>query len=167
MQPTGQRLITTPRPVIVPPWIPIALGEVGTIEDTRPGRSTLRIEGYHASTAAGRALDDLSWCSSYVSWVLESAKFRSTRNKTAASYKTWGQPCGWVFGAVIIFPKSDPDAAGSGHVAFLMGLAGAKCFALGGNQGNMVSFALKNRKDAVLRWPEGLEIPPALDAQAA
>lgn len=164
MQPTSPRLVFTPRPVHVPPWIPIALGEVGVVEDTRPGRSTLRIESYHSATAAGRALDDLSWCSSFASCVLEAAGIRSTRNKTAASYKTWGQPCGWVFGAVIIFPKSDPDAAGSGHVGFLVGVLGRTVFCLGGNQRNSVSIAMKNMAGAVCRWPLGLAIPPALES---
>lgn len=167
MQPTSPKLIITPRPVIVPPWVAIGLGEIGVVEDTRPGRSTLRVEGYHQCTMAGRAVDDISWCSSYVGYALESAGLRSTRSKTAASYKTWGVACGWVFGAVIVFPKSDPDSGGSGHVGFLMGLSGADVFCLGGNQGNRVSIAVKKKAGAVCRWPEGLPIPPALDAQAA
>jgi len=153
------------RPVVVPRWIPIALGELGVVEDTRPGQSNGRIEEYHAMTRAGRAHDDVAWCASFVSWVLEQSGIRSTRNKAAASYLSWGEECRDYtppFGAVLVFGKRDKDAKGSGHVGFCLGVSGPTVFLLGGNQGDRVSIAPRMLADVVaMRWPAAVQAPSA------
>lgn len=165
-------VLPTPHPVIVPPWIPIGLGEIGVIEDARSGQTHPRIPEYHSVTRAGRALDDIAWCSSYVGCCLELAGIRSTRNKTAASYKTWDMDClprllsadpsAWlsVFGAVAFFGPKDPDSASSGHVGFLLGRSAGDLFVLGGNQDNRVSIALRRMTSLqALRWPTAFALP--------
>jgi len=154
-------VIAAARPVVVPRWIPIALGEIGIVEDTRPGRSLARIEQYHAATRAGLATDDVPWCASFVSWVLEAAGVPSTRSKTAASYAAWGMSCPWPFGAVVLFPRTDRDAVSSGHVAFLLGVVGPDLYVLGGNQSNLVSIATRKRAGAIVRWPHTVQLPAA------
>lgn len=158
----------SPSPIIIPRWLPIALGEIGIVEDVRPGRSTARIEQYHAATAAGVAPDDVAWCASYVGWCLEQAGIRSTRSKTAASYATWGVPCvapglrgpHFAIGSVVVFGKRDADAVGSGHVGFCMGRSGAELYLLGGNQQNRVSIATRKVADVVaVRWPSAVQLP--------
>ena len=152
-----------PTAIVVPPHLQVALGEIGVIEDIRPGRSNPRIEQYHALTAAGAAVDDVSWCASYVGWCLEMAGIKSTRSKSAASYATWGEPCldtvlrdgSWVydpstmFGAVALMAKFDKDAGGTGHVGFLMGVSGTDIFLCGGNQDNRVSIAVRKKANVV------------------
>jgi uncharacterized protein (TIGR02594 family) len=156
-----------PRPVVVPRWIPIALGELGVVEDTRPGRSERRIEQYHAATRGGHAVDDVAWCASYVAWVLESAGVPSSRRKQAISYATWGTAAGWdAFGGIVLFPRTDPDAGGTGHVAFLLGVSGKHCFVLGGNQANAVTIAKRETVGASVRWPHAIAVastpPPSV-----
>lgn len=152
-------VVVAARPVVVPKWIPIAFGEIGIVEDVRPGRSLARIEQYHAATRAGLATDDVPWCASFVSWALEAAGVPSTRSKTAASYAAWGMPSPLAFGAVVLFPKTDRDAVSSGHVAFLLGAAGTDLYVLGGNQNNRVSIAVRKRTGALVRWPLSVQIP--------
>ena len=143
-----------PRAVVVPQWIAVALGEVGVVEDTRPGMSNPRIEQYHAITSAGTAADDVSWCSSFTSWSLEMAGVKSTRSKTAASYLTWGEPCDLKFGCVVLMAKSDADAGGSGHVGFYLGSFGDSFFLLGGNQSQRVDIGVRKLANIVAkRWP--------------
>lgn len=143
-------------PIIeVPPWIAVALGEVGVLEDTRAGKSTRRIEQYHAVTRGGEAVDDVPWCSSYVCWCLEQCGILSTRSKGAASWSKWGMAVltSRQFG-VVVFGKVDPDAGGTGHVAFSLGQSGGEIYVLGGNQRQRVSIATRAAKDVVTcRWP--------------
>ncbi len=140
------------QPVIVPPWMPVAFGEVGVLEDTRPGKSAARISEYHSVTRAGVSTDDVPWCASFVSWCLECAGVPSTRSKTAASYGSWGEPCfNPVFGCVVLFGRGDRDAVGSGHVAFNVGVSGMEIYVLGGNQNNRVSIRTR-RLDHVLAY---------------
>lgn len=163
-----------PVPVVIPAWIPVALGEIGVLEDIRPGLSTARIEDYHAVTGAGRAPDDVPWCASFVSWCLEQCGIRSTRSKTARSYAAWGVACvrsskvapprpRWTIGAVTVFGPRDADAGGTGHVAFLLGASGPDVWVLGGNQGNRVSIAQRKAADVIaVRWPESVAIPTSI-----
>ncbi len=150
-----------PTAVVVPRWIQVALGELGTVEDVRPGKSNKRVELYHSLTRAGVADDSVAWCSSFVGFCLEMAGVTSTKSKTAASYATWGEPCsGYYFGSVIVFGKSDPDAVGSGHVGFCMGASGDDVYCLGGNQSNRVSIAARKASGIVAtRWPHSVELP--------
>ena len=161
MQPTVP-IVASARPVIVPPWMPIAFGELGEVEDVRRGKSNARIEAYHEITFAGRAVDDVPWCASFVGWCLESGGVRSTRSKSAASYAPWGVSCGYVFGALAVFAKSDPDAGGSGHTAFLLGVNGATAWILGGNQSNAVTIASRSTRGMRTRWPSTVTLPDAV-----
>lgn len=129
-------------------WIDVARKEIGTRE-VAGERDNPRIVQYHAVTRAGSAPDEVPWCSSFVCWCFEQVGIRSTRSKSASSWRTWGQPCGFEPGAVVVFGKNDPDAKGTGHVAFLMGIDGDDVLVLGGNQGNRVCMAWR-KKDAVV-----------------
>jgi uncharacterized protein (TIGR02594 family) len=161
----GFALLGAPKPVVIPRWLPIALGEIGVLEDTRPGMSNARIEMYHGATAGGPALDDVAWCSSWLCWVFEQARIRSPRSKRAADWQTWGievplDQLQLYFGCVIGFPKSDKDAVGSGHVALDFGLSGNQVFALGGNQDNRIGIDIRDkRKIAWARYPIAVELP--------
>jgi len=137
-----------------PVWVDVARRELHVRE--RKGKaSNPRISEYHAATRGGEAPDDVPWCSSFVCWCFEQVGIRSTRSKAASSWLTWGQECGLEPGAVVVFGKHDPDAKGTGHVAFLMGVDGDKVLVLGGNQGDRVCMAWRPRASIVaLRAPD-------------
>lgn len=142
--------------IIVPRWVSIALGEIGIVEDVRPGKSHPRIEEYHTYTRGGIALDDVPWCSSFCCFCMENSGITSTKSKTAATWATWGYACLPRAFAVVVFPKTDKDAGGSGHVAIALGVSGREVYVVGGNQANKVSIAVREKKHAVWRWPYAL-----------
>jgi uncharacterized protein (TIGR02594 family) len=136
-------------------WLEIARAEIGQRE--QPGiKTNPRILEYFEAALYLRARmqDEVPWCAAFVCWCLESADVRSTRSARAANYATWGEP-GWLVpGAVVVFSKADPDAGGSGHVAFCAGLDGADVLVLGGNQADAVSIARRPLARIVaVRWP--------------
>ena len=159
------RPVVVPTAVYLPQWLSIGLGEVGVREDTRPGKSTPRIEQYHAITRAGAAVDDVPWCASFVGWVLEMSGIASTKSKAAASYLSWGKSCDLQVGCVVVFGKADKDAGGTGHVGFCMGVSADEVFVLGGNQSNRVGIDVRRRAQVVAsRWPHALELPDGTTA---
>lgn len=138
-----------------PLWLTIARAEIGVKERPGPADDHPRILQYHAATRLHATHDEVAWCSSFVCFCLEKARVRSTRSAAAASYRTWGQQTDLSkIGAVVVFGKADPDAAGTGHVGFCVGIDGDDVLVLGGNQRNKVSIA-KRPKTAVVsvRWP--------------
>jgi len=135
----------------VPLYVAAALAELGVVEDARPFKSAARIEEYHAATVAGRALDDVPWCSSFLCFCFERAGILSTRSKAASSWLRWGTSCLPKPFAVCCFPKSDPDAGGTGHVALSLGLSGSTVYVIGGNQSNRVSIMPRLARD-VISW---------------
>jgi uncharacterized protein (TIGR02594 family) len=140
----------------VPPWVAIALREIGVVEDVRPGKSHSRIEAYHALTRGGASSDEVPWCSSFTCWTMEQAGIASTRSKAASSWRAWGEAVTPRLGAVVLFSKSDTDAKGTGHVGIALGVSGGEVYVLGGNQKNRVSVATRKVRDAVAwRWPAG------------
>jgi surface antigen len=53
-----------------------------------------------------------------------------------------------------VFGKADPDAAGTGHVAFCVGIDGDSVLVLGGNQRDAVTIASRPKSRIVsVRWP--------------
>jgi uncharacterized protein (TIGR02594 family) len=142
------------RPALADPkWIELAQREIGQRE--KPGLgSNVRILEYFEATRYQAPRDEVPWCAAFVCWCLESADERSTRSARAADFATWGEP-GWLVpGAVVVFGKADPDAGGSGHVAFCAGLDGADVLVLGGNQQNAVNVARRPLARIVaVRWP--------------
>lgn len=150
-----------PTAIVVPRWISVALGEIGVREDTRPGASHPRIEQYHAITSAGPTVDDVPWCSSFVCWCMEMAGIRSTKSKAASSWLTWGiQARNPGLGAIAVLGKSDPDAKGTGHVGFCLGISGPELFLLGGNQNQRVGIDVRSvNKVIAWRCPSPIELP--------
>lgn len=136
-----------------PIWLETAQKEIGQ-KEVKGRKDNPRIVAYHAVTRAGEAADEVPWCSSFACWCFEQNGVRSTRSKSASSWLTWGKPCEPQTGCVVVFGKSDPDAKGTGHVAFLLGIDGDRVFVVGGNQQNAVTRAWRKR-DAIVgcRWP--------------
>jgi uncharacterized protein (TIGR02594 family) len=131
-QPKDEVII--PEEAVKKNWLEIAKGEIG-VKEFSGSKHEKRIIQYHSATTLKATEDEVPWCSSFVSWCLEEAGIKSTKNAWARSYLSWGvkidKP---VVGCVVVFSRG----VNSGHVAFYMGegILGIQC--LGGNQGNKV-----------------------------
>lgn len=141
----------------VPDWLRAARGERGLLEIPGPKHHP-RVLEYHACTRLGAKTDEVPWCASFVCWCLEQAHIKHTRSAAASSYATFGVPCELRPGAIVVFGKADPDAGGTGHVAFAERWNARTVWVLGGNQNNAVNIAPRPRSRIVaVRWPVALE----------
>lgn len=138
-----------------PSWLVRARRELGVAE-IAGGRHNPRILQYHAATRLRAKTDEVPWCASFVCWCLEGEGMNSPRSAAAASFRTWGRASLLNPGAVILFPKHDPDAKGSGHVGLVNAHPeGEWVEVLSGNQGNRVTLKRYRWSTAVaVRWPE-------------
>jgi uncharacterized protein (TIGR02594 family) len=136
-----------------PKWLELARLEIGQREKPGVG-SNPRILEYFEATRYQAPRDEVPWCAAFVCWCLESASVRSTRSARAADYFGWGER-GWLVpGSIVVFGKADPDAGGSGHVAFCVGFDVSEVLVLGGNQTDAVTVARRPLARVVaVRWP--------------
>jgi len=146
--------------ITVPPWIPIAEKELGVAE-VAGAASNKRVLEYLRSCetlpANMQSVDSTAWCSAYTNWCIEQAGLKGTNKANARSWLTWGAPCSFIAGAVVVF--SAPDRGESaGHVGFALHESNALVCVLGGNQNNKVCAAFYPR-DRLLgyRWPTAAE----------
>lgn len=116
------------------PWLDIAYKEMG-VKEIPGSKHNERILEYHSATSLKATDDETPWCSAFVSWCLEQAGVKSTKNAWARSYMKWGKPISKpVKGCVAVFTRG----TSSGHVAFFLEDNGLSISCLGGNQGNRV-----------------------------
>jgi uncharacterized protein (TIGR02594 family) len=136
-----------------PIWLTAARRELGQREKAGPAENG-RILWYHSFSKLRAQSEQVPWCASFVNAMLETSGIRSTKSAAAASYATWGEPCELKDGAIVVFGKADPDAGGTGHVAFCVGVEDRYVLVLGGNQNNAVNIARRERSRIVaVRWP--------------
>jgi uncharacterized protein (TIGR02594 family) len=131
-----------------PPWLEIAIQEIGTKEI--PGAThNPRIVEYHRSTTLNPAYasrDETHWCSSFVNWCVEKANYEGTDSALARSWLKWGKKQEVPRrGCVTVFSR--PGSAYAGHVGFYIGETPTRIKLLGGNQNDEVniSYYQKNR----------------------
>lgn len=60
--------------------------------------------------------NDHAWCSVTANWAMRKAGIKGTNDAMAASWRTWGVSCDYVFGAVL----GIRHASGGGHVGFFL-----------------------------------------------
>ena len=139
-------------PDLEPRWMSIARREIGVAEIRGPDHED-RLAEYHGATVAGKAPDEVAWCSSFVNWILAMAEITGTRSKAALSWRKWGAKCQPIVGSIGII-KNRPWSW-KGHVGFVVGQTRAgRIILLGGNQNNRVSIKSYPRKKFVgFRWP--------------
>jgi uncharacterized protein (TIGR02594 family) len=144
---TSTSIETAPRPNISgtsepndPPWLPIALAEVGVTEGVN-GESNPRIEEYHASTSLGRQPDTVTWGCSFASWVFKQAQTKSNiRSARCADWLSFGsQIAEPKRGALAIFTPIAPGS--SGFVGFVLSADDKKVNLVAGNINNSVTLA--------------------------
>ncbi len=134
-----------------PDWITVAKEELGEAEVFGSTHND-RILEYHKATTLKAKEDEVPWCSAFVTWVLETSHYLSTKSAWARSYIGYGilleKP---LYGCIVILSRGTE----SGHVGFYMGEDEKNIRVLGGNQSNKVCVA-NYPKERVLayRWPK-------------
>lgn len=143
-----------PKSTDAPSWLARALREIG-VREVWGAAHNPRVLQYHQATRLKAVTDETAWCAAFVCWCLEQEGITSTRSAAAASYITYGKACALAPGAVVVFGKHDPDAAGTGHVGFVTRILDVDHIeVVSGNCGNMVKLKAYSR-DAIVavRWP--------------
>lgn len=117
-----------------PSWLKIAKGELG-VKEIVGRRHNPRVIEYH-STTGGWKNDEVPWCASFVTWVMQKAGVsEGFKSALAQAWMRYGKPVkGPAYGAIGILK-------GSGHIGFVVGKQGNYIVLLGGNQGNMVKLS--------------------------
>ncbi|EHJ9376190.1 TIGR02594 family protein [Salmonella enterica] len=143
-------------------WMTVARGELGVKEYSGKFNNNPRILEYHKTTSLGASEDEVSWCASFVGWVLIQAGYTSTRSALARSYLQWGSPLSEPrYGAVVVFRRGNNPTFG--HVAFVQKFDANYVWCIGGNQSDSVKVSRFSRSSVLgYRWPG-----PATTASAA
>lgn len=116
-------------------WITIAEDEIG--EKEVPGlQHNPRILEYHATTTLKATTDEVPWCSSFVNWVMKSAKYKTTNSAAARSWATYGFSTPPVPGCIVVLTRN-----GGNHVGFYVRSTAQYVYVLGGNQSNAVNIS--------------------------
>ena len=148
-----------------PPWLAAAQKDLGVRE--LPGAANAPvISQWLMDLGAWWRDDETPWCGvacghwfRSVNLAVPSAFYR------AKAWLDWGVPLsGPVLGAVVVFTRD-----GGGHVGLVAGVHGDYLVVLGGNQGDMVKYALFDRSrvsgyrwpsDTGLLWSSYVDLPP-------
>ncbi len=119
------------------PWLKLAVKEIG-VKEIIGVKHNPKIIKYHQSTILKATEDEISWCSAFVCWVIESYGMESTRSAAARSWLNWGEPTKYPYsGCIAVFSRGSEKWMG--HVGFYIGETDSHVKVLGGNQGNSVS----------------------------
>jgi uncharacterized protein (TIGR02594 family) len=136
-----------------PKWLTLAIAEVGTKEGSGSSNNP-RVVNYWESAKLAWINDDATpWCAGFANAMLERAGIKGSRSAVARSFLKWGTKLnGPVLGAVTVLSR--PPNPTQGHVGFLASHDAKTVTLVGGNQGDMVSYA-KFPKSRVIgyRWP--------------
>jgi uncharacterized protein (TIGR02594 family) len=140
-----------------PVWLRRAKQEIGVKEIPGPKHS-IRVLSYWELSKLPFRDDETPWCAGFVGAMLEDVGIKSTRSGMARSYATWGQPCGPVPGAIVVFWRGSKTGT-AGHIGFVVGKDQAgNIMTLGGNQGNAVTIApFSPARVLGYRWPSAVE----------
>jgi uncharacterized protein (TIGR02594 family) len=140
-----------------PVWLRRARQEIGVREIPGPKHSARVLSYWELSKLAFRD-DETPWCAGFVGAMLEDVGIKSTRSGMARSYSSWGQPCGPIPGAVVVYWRGSKTGA-SGHVGFVVGKDKAgNIMTLGGNQGDAVTIApFSPARVLGYRWPSAVD----------
>lgn len=126
-------------PSPLPSWIQVAKREIG-IKEIRGGEHPRIIE-YHSKTTLQATEDEISWCSSFVNWVMWKCKMERSGSAAARSWLGYGKRLpGFKKYAIVVFKRG--NSSWQGHVAFAIKDNGNGTIqVLGGNQSDQVCYA--------------------------
>lgn len=127
-------------------FIEIAEGELG-VEEIVGDKDNPRILEYHSTTTLKATHDEVSWCSSFVNWVVKKAGYEGTNSAAARSWLKWGKPIETPeVGCIVVLKRGLPP---SGHVCFYVEDFNDKIKCLGGNQSNKVKYSFYPKSDVL------------------
>lgn len=141
-----------------PVWLRRARQEVGVSEIAGKQHSK-RVLSYWELAKLSFRDDETPWCAGYVNAMLEDVDIKGTRSGMARSFEKWGQPCGPLKGAIVVFWRGSRNSS-TGHVGFLTGKDQyGNLMILGGNQGDAVNIKPFLQSRVVgYRWPSGFNL---------
>ena len=140
------------------PWLQYMLDHVGEAEIVGAVNNPWIVGLWTTIGITWTHTDDIdhkvSWCAASVGASLEVSGIRSTRSGMARSYMTYGTPCGFVPGALLVFPRGMPP---SGHVCVLkLKLPSGKGLTVDGNVSNKQKICKRDLSEAIAcRKPPG------------
>lgn len=131
-------------------WLTIAKKEIGVKEVAGEGNNA-RVLQYHAATKLKANADSVPWCSSFVSWCLQEAGYKSTRDAWARSYLQYGEKLSEPkYGCIVVFDRGN----GNGHVGFHLYEKDGLVFVVGGNQRDAVNISSYSKENVLgYVWP--------------
>jgi len=135
-----------------PPWLVIALKEIGVKEI--PGKEhNPRVLEYQQACTLKAADDETAWCSSFVNWCVQKSGWVPTHKANARSWLKWGYKTRVPQrGAVVVFWRGSPSSW-KGHVGFFIKENAKYIWVLGGNQNNKVCIRKYPREKLLqFRW---------------
>lgn len=143
--------------VQTPPWLAHALADVGQRESAGPNRSPWIVAMWARQRLSW--LLGQPWCGGAAAdWMIRAGIEPPREAFRAKSWATWGQNCGLVRGAVLVF-----DRQGGQHVGFLNSIAAdGRLNVTGANQRDSVcTLPFGSQRLIATRWPLGVAVPQA------
>lgn len=128
-----------------PPWLKLALAELGTREVPGTGDESRVLEYLSATDYSDPLHDDIPWCSAFACWCVEKSGRRSPRKANARAWLQWG--IGITLprrGCIAVYSRGANENAG--HVGFWLQAIGESDVLLGGNQRDSVCIAPRPRR---------------------
>lgn len=140
-----------------PVWLRRARQEIGVSEIAGKVHSK-RVLSYWELAKLPFRDDETPWCAGFVNAMVEDVGIKGTQSGMARSFESWGQPCGPIPGAIVVFWRGS-RTSGSGHVGFLTGRdQSGNLMVLGGNQGDAVNIKPFSASRVIgYRWPLGFD----------
>lgn len=151
------------------PWLEYAFDEIGTKEKVGSPDNP-RIAEYLLTTNLSKAdasNDETAWCSAFVNWCMEKAKYAGTDSALARSWLRWGKSIEKpIKGCIVVFSRSGSPVFG--HVGFYLSEDSDTIKVLGGNQSNSVCIQdYSKRRVLGYRLPvEPADLPAFLSSEA-
>lgn len=143
--------------IIEPSWIWSAKKELG-VREFISGKNP-KIQEYHAAAGNPQWDQDVSWCSSFMCYIMKKAGYLIPRSKpslarswlTTQGYKKLDEP---KYGCIVVYDNPDTSSKSDGHVGFYISHTDKNVLTLGGNQSNQVCYK-EYKKQNVLGylWP--------------
>lgn len=131
------------------PWIQEAKKHVG-LKEIKGSKHNLIILGWLLRLKAWWANDETAWCGVFVAFCLQSVDIKVPKNwMRALDYLNYGTKLNApAYGCVAVKSR-----VGGGHVGFVVGKTpSGKIVVLGGNQSDMVCYALYDESEFQYRW---------------
>lgn len=140
----------------IPPWVNLAMTELGTSEIYGVKDNPRIVEYLAAAKLGGKQtgyIDEIPWCSAFVNWLMQSTGFKSTGVGLARSWLEYGEVLDDpVVGCIVVVSRGTKKW--QGHVGILLDYSDDWLYILGGNQGNKVSIRAYARNRLLgYRWP--------------